>query len=60
MDTVTTPLEALLATVDAVLRNTGTDPATVTADDKILLAVQYIEVSTVHRVQAQQEEVFRL
>jgi hypothetical protein len=42
-----TPLETLLAKVDAVLRATGGDPATVSTDDKIMLAVQYIEVCTV-------------
>lgn len=45
-----TALDALLAKVDAVLRGTGTDPADVSTDDKILLAVQYIEVSTVYRI----------
>lgn len=46
MDTTTKSLEALLAKVDAVLRQDGTDPATIAEDDKIMLAVQYVEVAT--------------
>lgn len=47
---ITTPMQALLAKVDAVLRGTGADPTLVSTDDKIMLAVQYIEVATVRAV----------
>lgn len=46
----TTPLDALLATVDAVIRTTGGNPDDLSTDDKLLLAAQYIEVSTVQAV----------
>lgn len=57
----TTAMEALLAKVDTVLTGTGTDPATVTDDDKIMLAVQYIEVITLKGIfLAHSAELFRL
>lgn len=46
----TTPMGALMAKVDAILRCMGTDPASLTEDDKILFAVQCVEVSTVCRI----------
>lgn len=50
MSTHTTPMDALLATVDAVIRKTGGDPQTMSRDDKLLLAAQYIELSTIQTV----------
>jgi hypothetical protein len=60
--TATTPMEALLAKVDAVLRATGSDPATVSTDDKIMLAVQYIEVGHILHILNTHaaDEVYRL
>lgn len=49
-DNRTTPMDALLAKVDAVVRTTGGDPENLSTDDKVLLAVQYIEVSAVQTV----------
>lgn len=49
-DHSTTPMDALLAKVDAVIRSTGGDPGGVSTDDKILLAAQYIEVSIVNAI----------
>jgi len=46
----TTAMDALLATVDAVIRTTGGDPTELSADDKLLLAAQYIEVSAIQAV----------
>lgn len=45
-----TPLETLLAKVDAVVEATGGDPTALSTDDKVMLAVQYIEVSTIQSV----------
>lgn len=45
-----TALETLLAKVDAVLVATGGDPALHSTEDKLSLAVQYIEVSTIKAV----------
>lgn len=57
----TTAMDALMAMVDTILMTSGTDPATVTDDDKILLAVQYIEVTTVQGMMvAHTARVFRL
>lgn len=44
---IKSPLQVLMATIDAILRRGGTDPATYTTDDKLLLAVQYVEVASV-------------
>lgn len=49
-DRTITPLDALLAKVDAVIRATGGDPVILSADDKLMLAVQYIEVSAIQTV----------
>lgn len=45
-----TAMDALLATVDSVIRTTGGDPTELSADDKLLLAAQYIEVSAIQAV----------
>lgn len=49
-DTHTTAMDALLATVDSVIRTTGGDPQTMSNDDKLLLAAQYIEVTAIQAV----------
>lgn len=51
-DPHTTAMDALLATVDSVIRTTGGDPQTMSADDKLLLAAQYIEVTAIQAVLA--------
>jgi hypothetical protein len=39
------PLSALLQKIDAVLLSQGTDPASISDTDKIMLAVQYVEIA---------------
>jgi len=46
-DNVPLPLRVLLHTVDHMLEEQGVDPETVTEDDKILLATQYVETAAV-------------
>jgi hypothetical protein len=43
----TSPLRALLGTVDRTLVDQGVDPTVVTEDDKILIATQYVETAGV-------------
>lgn len=43
-----TPLEVLIATMDGIIGATGADPRTVSTDDKIMLAVQYVEVAYIN------------
>lgn len=44
----TASLDPLLLTVNRMLEATGTDPATVADDDKILIATQCVEVMSCH------------
>jgi hypothetical protein len=55
------PLLALLARMDAILTLHGNDPATITPADKIMLAVQYLEVANMQGVLDQVTEgLYRL
>ncbi len=56
------PMRALIGTVDRVLSEQGVDASVVTDDDKILLAIQYVETGGIReKVQATiPPEVYRL
>lgn len=43
MDASPSPIDVLTRTIDRLLVSRGTDPHLVTLEDKILLAVQYVE-----------------
>lgn len=55
-------MRALLGTIDRVLSDQGVDAAVVTEEDKILLAIQYVETGGIReKVQATiPPEVYRL
>ena len=50
--THTTPIQALLATIDRALFTQGVNPDLVNDDDKILLAVQYTETAMAREMMA--------
>lgn len=46
------PMLALIGTVDRTLTDQGVDPSVVTEDDKLLIAAQYVEIAAVREKMA--------